>query len=106
MLALPQEQNSFQKPDEFNIPSKLQYLRNRQFIGRNQSLARLHELMASRSAEPNTNVVVIQGIGGVGKTQLASEYAYRHQNHFSSIFWISGVNEQSSRLNMRESLGA
>jgi len=104
-LALPQGQNRFQNADDFKIPPRLRYLRNRQFVGRNQSLARLHLLLAAHPAEQNLNVVVIQGIGGVGKTQLASEYAYRYQNHFSSIFWISGANEQSVRLDIRENLG-
>jgi hypothetical protein len=49
-------------------------------------------------------VVVIHGIGGVGKTQLASEYAYRHEHYFSSIFWISGTNSHSIRLSIRDEL--
>ena len=31
---------------------------------------------------------VIYGTAGVGKTQLALEYAYRHREHYSTIGWL------------------
>ncbi|KAF5659417.1 tetratricopeptide repeat-containing protein [Fusarium circinatum] len=30
----------------------------------------------------------ILGIGGVGKSQLALQFTYRHLNHFNAVFWI------------------
>ncbi|EUC40595.1 hypothetical protein COCMIDRAFT_68666, partial [Bipolaris oryzae ATCC 44560] len=40
-------------------------------------------------------VVVVHGLGGIGKTQLAVEFAREHQDHFSAVFWIDGSSEAS-----------
>lgn len=36
---------------------------------------------------------VLRGLGGMGKTQLAVEFARRHHRHFSSVFWLDGRSE-------------
>jgi len=41
------------------------------------------------------NVVVVHGMGGIGKTQLAVEFARKHQHSFSGIFWLDGSSETS-----------
>jgi hypothetical protein len=33
---------------------------------------------------------VLRGLGGIGKTQLAVEFARRHHARFSSVFWLDG----------------
>jgi hypothetical protein len=33
---------------------------------------------------------VLYGLGGIGKTQLAADFARRHQTRFSSVFWLDG----------------
>jgi hypothetical protein len=35
--------------------------------------------------------VVLHGIGGVGKTQIPVEYAYRHLAEYSAIIWIDAA---------------
>ena len=37
----------------------------------------------------------IHGLGGVGKTQLAIEYAYRNANHYSLIWWVRSETPES-----------
>ncbi|KAF8458729.1 P-loop containing nucleoside triphosphate hydrolase protein [Kalaharituber pfeilii] len=41
--------------------------------------------------------VVLYGMGGMGKTQLALEYVYRHSRDYSSVFWINGVSEETMK---------
>ena len=33
------------------------------------------------------------GLGGIGKTQLAVEYARRHHSRYSALFWLDGSTE-------------
>lgn len=37
---------------------------------------------------------VLYGLGGMGKTQLAVEFARRHHLQFSSVFWLDGRSEE------------
>ncbi|WP_240139173.1 FxSxx-COOH system tetratricopeptide repeat protein [Streptomyces sp. MUM 178J] len=60
--------------------------RNPNFTGRTELL----ELLDERLAQGTTTVLpqAIHGMGGVGKTQLAIEYAYRHQGAYDIVWWI------------------
>ena len=68
------------------------------FVGRNTEITTLAQLMIS----PSTNnmhrkVCLLHGMGGVGKSQLAVEFARRHQKNFSAIFWIAGSTKEKLR---------
>lgn len=45
-------------------------------------------------------VFVIYGMGGMGKTQLAVQYARKHSVHYSAIIWVNG----NSRGELHQSL--
>jgi ATP/maltotriose-dependent transcriptional regulator MalT len=38
---------------------------------------------------------ILRGLGGIGKTQLAVEFARRHYRRFSAVFWLDGRSEDS-----------
>lgn len=61
--------------------------RNPMFTGREDLLRQLHERL-----EPGAMTAVLpqalHGLGGVGKSQLAVEYAYRHREDFDIIWWV------------------
>lgn len=59
------------------------------FIGRREEIQRLKGLLPS-SERGRRKVFVLCGLGGMGKTQLALEFARKHQNRFSAVFWING----------------
>ena len=40
-------------------------------------------------------VAVLQGFRGIGKSQIAREWAVLHQNDYDSIFWLNAKAEQS-----------
>ncbi|MDQ3440060.1 MAG: hypothetical protein M3478_06885, partial [Planctomycetota bacterium] len=67
----------------WNVP----YNRNPHFAGRDEDLNELHVSLGSR--EPNKKVAAIHGLGGVGKTQVAVEYAYRCAKDFQIVWWLS-----------------
>ncbi|MCO5996682.1 FxSxx-COOH system tetratricopeptide repeat protein [Actinoallomurus rhizosphaericola] len=60
---------------------------NKNFTGRSELLSRLRAGIAGEV----TAVVphALHGMGGVGKTQLAIEYAHRYQSEYDLIWWIS-----------------
>ena len=65
------------------------------FFGRDAELLRLRDHfhpMTPRST-PRLNVFVIHGLGGMGKTQLAIEYARRYHSRYSALFWLNGSTE-------------
>ena len=42
-------------------------------------------------------IVALSGPGGIGKSQLARQYAIKHQQVYDSIFWVDGRSEQHIR---------
>lgn len=48
-------------------------------------------------------VVVLNGLGGIGKTQLAVEFARKHQAAFTSVFWLDGNSEDSLKQSIADS---
>lgn len=69
-------------PAIWNVP----IARNRNFTGREEQLKKLHDSLASGKAAALTQA--IRGLGGVGKTQIASEYAYRHAGDYDIVWWV------------------
>jgi tetratricopeptide (TPR) repeat protein len=69
-------------PAIWNVP----YLRNPLFTGREDLLAALHG--ARTDAQPRVLTQALRGLGGVGKTQLALEYAYRYGGTYRLVWWV------------------
>jgi tetratricopeptide (TPR) repeat protein len=69
-------------PPIWNIPHR----RNPNFTGREELLQRLHEALTSGQHAALTQA--IHGLGGVGKTQLALEYAYRRAADYDVVWWV------------------
>jgi tetratricopeptide (TPR) repeat protein len=63
-------------------------------VGRNSQLDQLEETLSAEQKPPK---VAIFGLGGVGKTQIALELAYRTQERYPecSIFWVPATNSES-----------
>jgi hypothetical protein len=68
-------------PAVWNVP----FRRNPAFTGREEVLATLAGQL-DRGAAAVTQT--LQGAGGVGKTALAVEYAYRHRSGFDTVWWV------------------
>ncbi|KAF1829960.1 hypothetical protein BDW02DRAFT_124922 [Decorospora gaudefroyi] len=67
-----------------------------QFVARDAEMQALEELLIDPAlATSRRNVVVVHGLGGIGKTQLVVEFARKHQRQFSGIFWLDGSSEAS-----------
>lgn len=66
--------------------------RNNSFTGRDEELRKLHEMFNESGNSSEPKACIINGIGGVGKTQLALEYTYRYQYLYGAIFWLRTEN--------------
>jgi tetratricopeptide (TPR) repeat protein len=69
-------------PPVWNVP----FHRNPQFTGREKILAVLHAALVSN--QPSNWKQALSGMGGVGKTQIAIEYAYRHKKDYQLVWWL------------------
>ena len=82
-VADPPDQLSGTLPEVHNVP----HLRNRHFTGRDEILDRLHRTL--RSGRPAALTQTLRGLGGVGKTQTALEYLYRHTTDYDVVWWVA-----------------
>ena len=78
-------------PDPGPLPpnSILPYTRNPDFTGREADLLALAESLCSQEGTSAPPTAAITGMGGLGKTQLAVEFAYRYGRYFpGGVYWM------------------
>ncbi|HEY1348998.1 MAG TPA: tetratricopeptide repeat protein [Ktedonobacteraceae bacterium] len=67
--------------------------RNPLFTGRQQVLAILSAQLGVDRVAALSPSFALHGLSGVGKTQVALEYVYRHTLEYSAVFWIEAGSE-------------
>lgn len=72
--------------------------RNPYFTGRDKVLKDLCRALTKGNATALTQPQAISGLGGIGKTQTAVEYAYLHRDDYKAVLW--------ARADSREALVA
>lgn len=68
--------------------SNIPHPHNPNFTGRVDLLDRLQKALSSGERAAFTQTSAITGLGGVGKTQLALEYSYRHADDYRVVWWV------------------
>lgn len=71
------------------------YLRNAFFRGRHEILEQLENHLSPDLPSVALRCCTLSGLAGVGKTQLALEYAYRHYAQYAAVFWIGAETLES-----------
>ena len=73
----------------WNVP----FSRNPFFTGREELLKLLHEDLTSKKAAVLTQA--ISGLGGIGKTQIAVEYAYCYRDEYQAVLWATAATKDT-----------
>jgi tetratricopeptide (TPR) repeat protein len=84
---------------KYGLPAfwSIQYQRNPFFTGRERVLFRLHDLLTAQKRATLTQALT--GLGGIGKTQTAVEYAYRYQHEYTAVLWARADSREALTTN-------
>lgn len=74
----------------FEVP----YPRNDAFYGREALIHDIHNILSAGGDDPAA--VSLVGPAGIGKTQVALQYAHKYRNEYDAVFWVSA--DSSVRL--------
>ncbi|KAF2015348.1 FabD/lysophospholipase-like protein [Aaosphaeria arxii CBS 175.79] len=82
---------------QYRIPFTLKGApRVRHFVDRPAEMRKLENvLLPTQKHTGRETVYVLRGMGGIGKTQLAVEFAHRHHHQFSAVLWLDEQSKDS-----------
>ncbi|TMC16863.1 MAG: tetratricopeptide repeat protein [Chloroflexi bacterium] len=88
-LGMSSGQSSSDVPPATALPSiwNIPYPRNPFFTGQEVVLTQLATALKAGQAAALSQPQAITGLGGIGKTQIAIEFAYRHREEYQTVLW-------------------
>jgi tetratricopeptide (TPR) repeat protein len=75
----------------WNLP----YPRNPFFTGRRDLLTQLAAMLHAGQPTALSQLQAISGLGGIGKTQIACEYAYEHEQDYQAVLWAQAETREN-----------
>jgi len=70
-----------------------------QVVGREEALERVRRQLSAGRRTAIGQTAVFQGLGGLGKTQLAVEYAYRYRDDYpGGVIWLTADQDLDAQL--------
>ncbi|KAN0085501.1 HET domain containing protein [Elaphomyces granulatus] len=81
------------KREDFSVAFSLSNVSGiEQFVAREEELTEIHRTLLG---DGSRRIVVLHGLGGIGKTQLTVAYTKRHKDNYSAIFWLNIKDDDS-----------
>ena len=78
-------------PEVWNVPRRhIVY-----YTGRDNLLQQLFQRFSVKSAAGASIPQALVGLGGIGKTQTAAEYAYRYRGAYQAVLWVRAQTKES-----------
>src|SRR5258708_6550856 len=74
----------------WNVP----YPRNPRFTDREEILEQIHESFTRNTGAASTQPLALSGLGGMGKTQIVLEYAYRYREKYQVVLWAKADSQE------------
>jgi tetratricopeptide (TPR) repeat protein len=72
----------------------------RQFIGREEEIARVQAMLLTTGSGAITDALALEGLGGIGKTRLAVEYAWEHLADYDWVFFLRADTPETLRAGL------
>lgn len=86
-------------PERVHLP----FPTNDFFTGRSEMLRRLETLLEATGNGGAIQPVVMSGLGGIGKTQVALAYAHQHYgNRYKAVFWVNAAEQATIEASYRD----
>jgi tetratricopeptide (TPR) repeat protein len=87
--------------DVINTPlNNLPHKKNPYFTGREEKLLKIQDNFKNKDMVSLTQSVT--GLGGIGKSSIALEYAYSNFKKYETIWWVNAETEQTALTSVRE----
>jgi hypothetical protein len=68
------------------------------FVQRDEDMQKLENFFFGHVSQPvRRRIFVVHGLGGIGKTQMCVEFARKHHEQYTAVFWMDGSSEDASR---------
>ena len=75
----------------WNVP----YPRNFFFTGREDLLSRLQKQLQTDQSSALSQPQAFSGLGGIGKTQIAVQYAHKHRDDYQAVLWTRAESHEA-----------
>ncbi|HEX7635986.1 MAG TPA: metallophosphoesterase, partial [Noviherbaspirillum sp.] len=100
VLPLPPRPNATEQYDPRHPPFYVPYRqKGEQVIGREESLKKVRQQLTAGRRTAIGQTAVFQGFGGLGKTQLAVEYAYLYRDTYpNGVIWLTADQDIDAQL--------
>ncbi|KAJ5823330.1 hypothetical protein N7447_005670 [Penicillium robsamsonii] len=94
------EDFSFRRPVGVYL-GQAPYIASELFVGRGYELDEISRILHPDHKAQRQRRIVLGGMGGIGKTQLAIAYAESGRGSYDSVFWLNAVSEAALKDSFR-----